>query len=125
MLSTRNIEEMCMKKLFLALALLTACFAFVPAAEGERNYVRFYNYSDYEVVRIHATFSDSENWGRNLMSGYVMRYNQYFDINTNYRDYYDLRVETRGGLTCTVKNVWMDSSKVFVFDGNRCYVRSL
>ena len=117
-----------MKKLFLAFALIASCFALTTpvsaAGGGERNYVRFYNYSDYEVVRIYAVVNDRSSWGNNLMSGYVMRYNQYFDIETYHRDYYDLRIETRGGATCTVQNVWMGNSKVFVFDGNRCYVRN-
>jgi hypothetical protein len=119
-----------MKKLFLAFALIASCFAWITpisAADGgksyESHYVRVVNYSDYEIVRIHAVVSSRSSWGDNLMSG-VIRYNQYFDIETYYRNYYDFRIETRGGTTCTVKNVWMGTSKVFVFNNSGCYIRN-
>jgi len=116
-----------MKKLVLAFALIVVSFAFVPvtvsAASRDKNYVRFVNYSGYDVVVIYAAFSDERNWGRNLMNGYVMRYNQYYDIYTNYRDYYDFKIVTKGGSTCTVRDVWMDSDMKFIFDGDRCYVQ--
>ena len=116
-----------MKKLFLAFVLIASCFALttpVSAAGSEKNYVRFYNYSDYTVVKVYASRSDNGYWGNNLMSGYVMGYNQYFDVVTNYRDYYDLRIEIRGGATCTVKDVWISTDKVFIFDGENCYVKN-
>lgn len=80
--------------------------------------VRVVNYGTDDITGIYATRASTSGWGSNLAYGYRIKYNQYFDITTNYYNtYYDFQVVDEYGTSCTLEDVYV-TSQPFVISVN-------
>lgn len=104
--------------------ILTSLFltAFLTLSVFASN-VRVVNYSSYPVVGVYATISSEQNWTSNLLGGVTIYKNQYFDITTNYYDYYDFAVYDSTGDSCVLRNVAMNRNRVLTVGTTGCVIR--